>query len=199
MPSFKEVNDWITGVRDQLFPGGAPEWVSTVIAWTLFITLLLLGLWGALSLLAKIKEVWTKSFQPMLYDAKARRRAEQRRRFANHIEGELRRLNNLEEWRDYRFTELEAHVEAEGRRQSRSFFSFGLASGGLRHERSLSAALRYSAERLILLEGEPGSGKSIALRHVCESLAHRAMRSKNVKSLVPIYVNLKELTREVID
>src|SRR5579871_1033800 len=59
---------------------------------------------------------------------------------------------------------------------------------------SLSKALHRSRRRLILIEGEPGSGKSVAVRHVARKLvlqAERHRRDPNV--LVPIYVNLKEL------
>lgn len=132
-----------------------------------------------------------------------KQRMDRRRRFADHIESEIRRLNNLEEWRDYRFTELEAEIEAEGRRRTFSLFPFFSKTGsGLRREQSLSKALEVSQERLILLEGDPGSGKSVALRYVAQSMARRAMKAKNTKSVIPIYVTLKELERnedQVID
>lgn len=119
-----------------------------------------------------------------------------RQRFAEHIEHEIRRLNSLEEWRDYRFAELEAEVEAEG--ESR----VGLLKrtrSGLRREKSLSTALQNSTERLILVEGEPGSGKSVALRHVALTMAKEAINSKDPNKLIPIYINLKELVREHVE
>lgn len=122
-----------------------------------------------------------------------RRRARRRHWFALHVKSELQRLDNLESWQDYRFTELEAEVEAEGGRR-------GLLFGRLRpkrdltRERSLSRALRKSNERLILVEGEPGAGKSVALRHVARALSDRAERRKRSPNvLVPLYVNLKDL------
>ena len=65
----------------------------------------------------------------------------------------------------------------------------------LRREDSLSEALENSAERLILLEGDPGSGKSVALRHLTKTLSSKAMSARRVDSPIPIYVNLKELAR----
>jgi len=65
----------------------------------------------------------------------------------------------------------------------------------LRRESSLSVALQKSDERLILLEGEPGSGKSVALRHVAQKMAYSASKSKNPNSLIPIYINLKEIDK----
>ncbi|MCL4265199.1 MAG: hypothetical protein KJ069_18430 [Anaerolineae bacterium] len=129
--------------------------------------------------------------------AKLRRRLLRRQRFAKHIEYEIDRLNTLEEWRDYRFAELEAEVEAEGRH--RSGFLRRRTRTGLRRERSLTKALENSAEQLVLVEGEPGSGKSVALRHVALNMARAARESENVDSIVPIYINLKELAREQID
>jgi NACHT domain len=105
--------------------------------------------------------------------------------------------------KDYRFTELEAEVEAEGSRIGFSLLPFFQATQkGLRREKSLSKALELSKERLIFVEGEPGSGKSVALRHVAEKLAQRSRKSRSVKSVIPIYINLKKLERtskEIID
>ena len=44
----------------------------------------------------------------------------------------------------------------------------------------------------MILEGEPGSGKSVALRHLADRLAREAERSRSTTSLIPLYVNLKE-------
>ena len=108
----------------------------------------------------------------------------------------LRRLNNLEQWSDHRFAELEAEVETEGSRTS----SFRPSRGGsLSRERSLSKALGRSRERLVLLEGEPGAGKSVALRHLALEMARKAMRARRADQTIPVYINLKELTRPGID
>jgi hypothetical protein len=103
-------------------------------------------------------------------------------------------LKTLEAWSDNRFAELEAEVEVEGGRTLFGYFKMG--NNGvttIRKEKSLSNALEKSTERLILVEGEPGSGKSVALRHLTQTMARRASDSKNVKSLIPLYVNLKQL------
>ena len=41
----------------------------------------------------------------------------------------------------------------------------------------------------ILLEGDPGSGRNVALRHVAQSMARRAMSTRSTKSVIPIYIN----------
>jgi hypothetical protein len=107
---------------------------------------------------------------------------------------ELNRLENLVEWRDYKYGELEAEVETEGRRRSSlRFLSFGWRRSKLRRERSLTKALRRSAERVVLLEGDPGSGRSVAMRHVARTVAMRSGKSRRTDSLIPLYVNLRGL------
>jgi hypothetical protein len=170
-----------------------PSWLVSVLEVGKYVVLLLVALWVFLFLASQIKKLWLEIFGPLFYDEEKKRRNYRRRQFADHVESELRRLSTLEEWSDYRFAELEAEVEAEGQRRQRGFWPRTVS--GLRRERSLSRALRTSTERLILVEGEPGAGKSVALRHVAVQLAQQAMKAKRADSLVPIYVNLKELNR----
>lgn len=125
-------------------------------------------------------------------------RAVDRQRFAEKRLQILRELDRAEDWQDYRFTELEAElgteVEAEGRRKTLKVLSFlGLMHEGLRHEKSLSKALASSREKYILIEGDPGSGKSVALRHIAEMMLARASEVRSTKSMIPVYVNLREL------
>jgi len=156
-----------------------------------------LGLWVILTILGKIKDTWTQNFQPLFYQPDEKRRSEDRRFFAEFIEHNIDVLNDQDGWNDYRFAELEAEVEAEGRRKTFSIIPFlNPTRSGLRREKSLSKALMPSVEPIILLEGEPGSGKSVALRHVAQKMAAHAKKMRSTKSIIPIYVNLKLLKRE---
>jgi predicted NACHT family NTPase len=120
-----------------------------------------------------------------------------RQMFASVVEGKIRDINSNEKWGDYRFTELEAEVEAEGERRNLSLNPFRRRTrSGLRREKSLTRAIELSRERLIQLEGEPGSGKSVALRFVARTLAERASRSRRLRSVIPLYLNLKGLSRK---
>jgi hypothetical protein len=196
MPDFVEIIDGIKAILELIFGDQVPTWIFTAIGYILLVALFLIGVWSLLFVLSKIKVLWVEHFLPLFYNSDEKRRRRRRRRFAGYIWGEIYRLDNLEAWSDYRFTELEAEVEAEGLKRAFSLPPFFRRSqSDLRRERSLSRALKTSRERLILLEGEPGSGKSVALRHVTQLMAHRAMRSRNVNSVIPIYVNLKELER----
>lgn len=188
MPNFTPLIDLL----NQLFPNQ----MGTILVFILILAGLW-WLWWSLDILSKIKQLFVKDFLPMFYSLEEKRLIGRKRRFADHIESEIRRLNNLEAWSDYRFAELEAEVEAEGKQRIPNPFLFGQRSRtGLRREKSLSKALETSRERLVLLEGEPGSGKSVALRHVTQSMARLAMKARTSKSVIPIYVNLKELKRQ---
>ena len=173
-----------------------PPWLISTINHIELGIIVLLVIWGALFLLSKIKNSFIEEFWPLFYNQEQRRHRLKRQRFADYIESEIRNLNSREEWKDYRFTELEAEIEAEGRRQGFTLIPFPQSTQrGLRREKSLSEALRLSNERLILVEGDPGSGKSVALRHVARKLAKKAIKSRSVKSIIPLYINLKKLER----
>lgn len=177
------------------FKEGVPEIVSTIFGYVMIAILCLLILWMAAFVVSQTLKYLTESLAFFRNEEK-RRRCRRQQQFAEHIEQEIRQLNRREEWKDYRFAELEAEVEAEGRRKGFSLLPFYPGTReGLRHEQSLSKALENSCERLIAIEGDPGAGKSIALRFVASKLARRAANSKNIKSTIPIYLNLKKLAR----
>jgi hypothetical protein len=117
-----------------------------------------------------------------------RRRAAKRARFASAMATQVARVSQLEEWYDERFAELDAEVEMHGRQRQ-----------GKRRQRetirrvpSLSVALEKSTDQIILLEGEPGSGKSVALRHVALRMAMRVKEHPSEDGIIPIYLNLKD-------
>ncbi|MFL6115845.1 MAG: NACHT domain-containing protein [Catenulispora sp.] len=125
-------------------------------------------------------------------DPEAEARAVRFRQFAKHIENQLNRLAEHEEWLDDRFAELEAEIEIEGSEWLARWLRWLPARTTKRRRvSSLTRALERSSERLIVLEGEPGSGKSVTLRHLAILLARKAANSRKPQ-LVPLYVNLKE-------
>lgn len=183
-------------IVQQFFQGVEPEWLSPLFNFLLIGCLLLLLLWVVLTLLSQIIKICKEQFVPLFYDRDRKMRRRNRQFFAEHIEQEIRQLNLREEWKYYRFTELEAEVEAEGRRRGGSLLPFWQPTyTDLRREKSLSKALENSKERLIFVEGEPGSGKSVALRYVAQQMANQARKSRNIKTTIPLYINLKKLER----
>ncbi|GIF03554.1 NACHT domain-containing protein [Actinoplanes siamensis] len=141
------------------------------------------GLWAALGVLIVV--TW------LLTDVRPEQAARVRRRrlFADSVVSALVRIGEKENWRDVRFAELQAELEVQDdRRRLRR-------PRGPRRVRSLTRAMRQSRDRLVLLEGEPGAGKSVALRHLALRLGRRAARRLFPGRVVPLYLNLKELRR----
>lgn len=123
-----------------------------------------------------------------------RRRQRRRKMFAKHLHNVLWNLELQEDWRDEKYAELEAEVEIERswrRRWMLKLLPFRRPT--LRRVDSLSEALRRSGEPLILLEGEPGAGKSVALRHLARVMIRQAMKSDKPRVIIPLYINLKSL------
>lgn len=117
----------------------------------------------------------------------------ERRRFCDSVVERLTQINKDERWQDRRYSELEAEVDAEGGTVGvLPFVQLLIGTYEQRREPSLSRAIRRSREKHILLEGDPGSGKSVALRHVALSIARRVAVSRRRKLAIPLYVSLKD-------
>lgn len=112
---------------------------------------------------------------------------------AGRMLDQLVALDSHESWQDSRFTELEAEVEVVGGRERifRRLQHSPTRRGALRREKSLTQALGRSGDYLVMLAGDPGSGKSIALRHLATQLARRVSRNGASSAEIPVYVNLK--------
>ncbi|MCY0987928.1 NACHT domain-containing protein [Nannocystis sp. ILAH1] len=93
------------------------------------------------------------------------------------------------------YTELEAEVEAEGDYVARKWSVRDRVPGNqLRVEPSLTAAIERSRERFILLEGDPGSGKTVSLRKVEKNFATQIRQDPHCPLPLPLYVNLKYIS-----
>lgn len=171
-----------------------PHSVEVVVGWLVLIALAMALIVFIAKQAAELTDLWEEKILPHIYKPEQREKAKARRQFAEHLALDIAGKNRAENWRDQQYTELEADVEAEGRQ--RSMLHFGRRSSGIWRERSLAKALRRTAERLILLEGDPGAGKSVALRHIAFLMAEKAKTSASAATVLPIYLNLKALRRE---
>lgn len=89
---------------------------------------------------------------------------------------DLRSINNQTNWTGSDYTDLEAEV-------------FIKSKGGYKKKvSSLLRALKNKKGRAFLVLGEPGAGKSVALRTLALELLDEVQESNRI----PIYVNLKE-------
>lgn len=124
---------------------------------------------------------------------------------------DVQRLNRDAAWSDFYYTALEAEVEVDpglelDTRTSipiiawirllgpmiRGVFRgvFRTSSAG-KVERNLVKAIIRSRSRAFLIIGDPGSGKSVSLRHLFLRTAERAIKSNKKRATVPLYLNLK--------
>lgn len=117
------------------------------------------------------------------------------RAFAKHLLSRLDRLDDEHSWEAARFTELEAdfypgeQARAGGRR-----WNFSSVQGPKR-VRKLSTRLAELKEQFVLIEGDPGSGKSVLLRKVARALCLEASEAVQPHFPIPLYLNLKLLER----
>jgi hypothetical protein len=167
---------------------------SKILGYLILTALVTAVLVVLLSSVAKIKSLILESFIPKTYSAERRAESRSRRLFSDYLRSEIIRLNRSENWRDDEFTELEAEIEGVTRRKT---ILSSLRGRSVFRAKSLTKALERSNERLILVEGDPGAGKSVSLRHVVHHLTSKAARSRRSDSVLPIYVNLKEIRRSL--
>jgi hypothetical protein len=115
------------------------------------------------------------------------------RRFARTLAGRIAIMNDDEGWNDKHFIELEVEVM---RRTDQRPVGLLMKRFGSRTqlEPSLDHAIERSGEQVLVLQGEPGSGKSVALRHLTRKLCEHAQESDQVP--IPVYVDLRLLRTE---
>ncbi|KAF3998513.1 NACHT domain-containing protein [Glaciimonas immobilis] len=144
--------------------------------------------------LIKLSEAYKNSSLALVIGTEKKRNIRRRQQFCSVLDADLAYMAKAENWNDQYFTDLEAEVETEGgyyisavdKLRKKKF-------AGIRRVSSLISAIDSSSERTILLVGDPGSGKSVALRHLAKQLAGRGRNSKNQKIIIPLYLNLREL------
>ncbi|MBB5328428.1 NACHT domain-containing protein [Tunturiibacter gelidoferens] len=179
-----------------LFGGTPPHWYLVGLQPTLIV----------LILVAIIGFIWKNLSEPIAALFKAldqikatpaeRERIAARTRFVDHILSSSRKVNEQELWDPRRFTELEAEYYsgnipgASVWMRARSSFAFGP-----RRVKAIAHSLGNSNDRIALVEGDPGSGKSVLLREVANRVCSRTAKSWKRDSPVAVYFNLKMLDR----
>ncbi|GAA3005357.1 NACHT domain-containing protein [Actinokineospora diospyrosa] len=179
----RQATDVSTDV-DKLFSMlGLPHWVTLPV-----VILIVLG-----AVVAGTNILWRELPGARRWLARRRqgqRRVDTRGRFAGYLESQMRRTDARADWRDDRFAELEADVEVR-RPQGIRRHSRGTE---IRRVSALSTTLETSVDKVVALEGEPGSGKTVVLRHLAAKLASRVYRRPSETEPLPLYVNLEEFT-----
>jgi hypothetical protein len=186
---WKHIYEWIIA--------HGPAWfvpASKVIG---FIVLLLFTIYLGIEAFMKVR----KALQELLprFSEKERARHKHRVRLCTLIQSQIEKWNKNDlrvQFSDDEFTDLEAEVEAEGRQRFTHVLAWLLRQrSGSRREKSLTKAIKNSRERIVILEGPAGSGKTVALRHVALLLAKEASASNSNLHPIGLYINLKSLAR----
>jgi hypothetical protein len=101
---------------------------------------------------------------------------------ARRLERQLTDIDVDTDWSDELFSPLDAEVELRDVR------------GARRQIRNLVTAIRTDRKsKLFLILGEPGSGKSVALRRLTRLMLQETVQT----GILPVYVNLKEWTSSI--
>ena len=163
-------------------------WITSAIVALVAFGALLTKLEPVTSLLARV-------FQPILRpDVRRVRRLESV--LASTIAQRMDRLDDKGTFLPSRYTELSAaHVIEEVRLLER-WRKVPRPGSGRRRLVPISRTLRHSRYRIMHLEGAPGSGKSVALRHLARTMAVKASRMHLRTQTLPIYVNLRDCPPE---
>ena len=168
--------------------------LMVVVAVGVLSTVSLKALGKVIEHLIKLVEAYKSSGFPMLLSQDNKSRVRRRKQFCGVLDADLSYLAKAENWNDQYFTDLEAEVETEGGYYATAWHRVRrIKSFGLRKEKSLIRAITSSTERAMQLVGEPGSGKSVALRHLAKQLAEQGKKSNDKNATVPLYVNLREM------
>jgi len=147
-----------------------------------------------LSSIAKVAESWQKLGFPLSKTPEQKAALRNKHQFCKVLVSDLGTIAKAENWNDQWFTDLEAEVEFEGRYYANSIDKLlNRITTGLVRLPSLMKAIEGSAEQFLMVVGSPGSGKSIALRHLAVALSERAAKSRDFSEPIPLYINLKEL------
>lgn len=148
----------------------------------------------ALDLYLGLAEVTEKIGWNMFLSREKKDLIRKRKGFCQMLQSDVVSLSKAESWNDQFFTDLDAEVEAEGLFFASSFDRIRKKSStGIRRIPSLMRAIETSDDQFVVLIGEPGSGKSVALRHLAMEMTRATIKSKGMVASVPLYINLKEL------
>ena len=152
-----------------------------------------------------------ESIKARLYAPETKRFVDIRNIFVEHLDSEVKRLNREADWNDFHYTKLEAEVEIDPSLDFdihntknpiywlRSFYHMVTSTGlstTLKVQKNLIHAIKKSSSRVFLVIGDPGSGKTVSLRHLFIEMAKTCVSSRNKDAVVPIYLNLKHLNVE---
>lgn len=166
-PLLAPLLDQFPGLRENL-PSSAPSVIALV-----FLLLVIF----IVNYFAQDRTVMKEHGTPIEKEFPEREYKDALKLFTGSLLNDLRNIDIETNWNAATYTPLDAEVEVQS------------GTKRLKKVTDLLSAIRADRRsRVFLVLGDPGSGKSVALRKLCQTLLDEVTQTRRV----PIYVNLKE-------
>lgn len=170
---------------------GVPGSIGVVILALLLISQLVPAIQSLLTAAGRLVG-W---FAPSLYTKSNRQKLDTRRRIARLLLLNLDLLEQELHWHPWTFADVPVTIEARDTPAAGRRRLFSLRASLVTYRtRSLSKALQRERQHIILVQGPPGSGKSVAMRHFARQVLERAERARRKQQPLAICVSLRDFS-----
>jgi len=197
----------IGSIADQLTSEGLslPSWTINTILIVVLLSIIITAFKIIHGAVYSIKNY----LQSKMHDENDKKFIKLKNNFVENLVYRIDRLNKDDNWSELFYTNLDAEIEVDSSIDvdinaldslmiwAKSFYYLifkliGFSSTS-KIKKNLVKAIFKSSSHAFLVLGDPGSGKTISLRHLFFEKARICLRSGNRNAEIPIYLNLKHL------
>ena len=197
----------IVSIADQLSSEGLPLpiWIIDIICIIVLLSIII----GAINIIYRAYSSIKKYVRTRMYAEGDKKFLKLKNNFIENLAYRVDRLNKDDNWSELFYTNLDAEIEVDssvdidfGTLDSlmiwvKSFYYLifkliGFSSTSMIRENLVKAIFNSNSHAFLIL-GDPGSGKTISLRHLFFEKARVCLNSGDRNAGIPIYLNLKHL------